>query len=156
VRDHSPPHFHKIYGEHEAFVAIETGEVIEGALPKTAARLVKEWTLARRNQLPENWRRARAGEQPERIRWAMSVPRIRETRARNKFHPAAAQSFGPGSSTMAHAFTAVAEPHTQAEPLSFSRRTTLVSIETCDFDIAPEWLRREVEGAGELSRVAAE
>lgn len=24
------------------------------------------------------------------------------------------------------------------------------------FDIAPEWLRREMEGAGELSRVAAE
>jgi hypothetical protein len=27
VRDHSPPHFHAVYGEHEAFVAIETGEV---------------------------------------------------------------------------------------------------------------------------------
>jgi hypothetical protein len=47
--------------------AIETGEVIEGGLPKTAGRLVKEWTLARRDQLRENWRRARAGEQPERI-----------------------------------------------------------------------------------------
>jgi hypothetical protein len=32
-----------------------------------AARLVKEWTLARQQQLNENWRRARAGEQPERI-----------------------------------------------------------------------------------------
>jgi Domain of unknown function (DUF4160) len=42
VRDHSPPHFHAIYGEHEALVAIETGEVIEGTLPKAAARLVKE------------------------------------------------------------------------------------------------------------------
>jgi hypothetical protein len=52
---------------HEAFIAIETGEVIEGGLPKTAGRLVKEWTLARRDQLRENWRRARAGEQPERI-----------------------------------------------------------------------------------------
>jgi uncharacterized protein DUF4160 len=67
VRDHPPPHFHAIYGEHEAFIAIETGEVIEGGLPKTAGRLVKEWTLARRDQLRENWRRARAGEQPERI-----------------------------------------------------------------------------------------
>jgi len=36
-------------------------------LPKNAARLVKEWTLARRDQLRENWRRAGAGEQPERI-----------------------------------------------------------------------------------------
>jgi hypothetical protein len=37
VRDHPPPHFHAIYGEHEALVAIETGAVIDGALPQTAA-----------------------------------------------------------------------------------------------------------------------
>jgi hypothetical protein len=67
ARDHPPPHFHAIYGEHEAFVSITTGEVIEGELPKTAARLVKEWALARQSQLRENWARARAGEQPERI-----------------------------------------------------------------------------------------
>jgi hypothetical protein len=67
VRDHLPPHFHAIYGEHEAFVAIDTGEVIDGTLPKTAARLVREWTLARQGQLRENWARARAGIQPERI-----------------------------------------------------------------------------------------
>ena len=67
VRDHPPPHFHAVYGEHEAFVVIETGEVIEGTLPRAAARLVREWTLARQGQLRENWRRAQAGEQPERI-----------------------------------------------------------------------------------------
>ncbi|HEX5281741.1 MAG TPA: DUF4160 domain-containing protein [Micropepsaceae bacterium] len=67
VKDHSPPHFHAVYGEYEANVSIETGEVIDGRLPKVAARLVKEWTLARQTQLRENWRRARAGEQPERI-----------------------------------------------------------------------------------------
>ena len=31
------------------------------------ARLVKEWTLARQEKLRENWRRARAGEQPEKM-----------------------------------------------------------------------------------------
>ena len=67
VRDHPPPHVHAIYGEIEANVSIETGEVIDGALPRRAARLVKEWTLARRPQLRENWRRARAGERPEKI-----------------------------------------------------------------------------------------
>ena len=35
-RDHAPAHFHAIYGEHEAFISIETGEVIFGHLPKTA------------------------------------------------------------------------------------------------------------------------
>ena len=67
VRDHPPPHFHAIYGEHEALVAIETGELIEGSLPTNAARLVKQWALARQVQLRENWRRARAGQQPEKI-----------------------------------------------------------------------------------------
>jgi hypothetical protein len=67
VRDHPPPHFHAIYGEHEANVSIETGEVIAGALPKVAASLVKEWAVARRDQLRNNWCRARLGEQPERI-----------------------------------------------------------------------------------------
>jgi hypothetical protein len=67
VRDHPPSHFHAVYGEHEANVSIETGEVIEGSLPKAAARLVKEWALERQQQLRENWRRARAGEQLERI-----------------------------------------------------------------------------------------
>ncbi|WP_022721700.1 DUF4160 domain-containing protein [Rhodopseudomonas sp. B29] len=67
VRDHPPPHFHAIYRESEAFVSIESGEVIEGRLPAAAARLVKEWALARRQQLRDNWSLARAGEQPERI-----------------------------------------------------------------------------------------
>jgi hypothetical protein len=59
VKDHPPPHFQAVYAEYEANVSIETGEVIEGALPRAAARLVKEWTLARQPQLRENWRRAR-------------------------------------------------------------------------------------------------
>jgi hypothetical protein len=67
LRDHPPPHFHAVYAEHEAFVSIETGEAIEGELPPAAARLVKEWTLARQGQLRENWRRARAGEPLEKI-----------------------------------------------------------------------------------------
>jgi len=67
VRDHPPPHFHAIYGEHEANVSIETGEVIEGVMPNAAKRLIKEWTLARQDQLRKNWQRARAGEQPEKI-----------------------------------------------------------------------------------------
>ena len=67
VRDHPPPHFEAIYAEYEANVSIETGEVIECKLPGAAARLVKEWALAHQEELRNNWRRARAGEQPERI-----------------------------------------------------------------------------------------
>jgi len=57
--EHPPPHFSATYSGHEANVSIETGEVIEGYLPRNAARLVKQWTLAHRGELEDNWRRAR-------------------------------------------------------------------------------------------------
>ncbi len=65
--DHPPPHFEAVYGEHEANVAIATSEVIAGRLPATAARLVKQWTLAHRAELQANWEHARAKLPLERI-----------------------------------------------------------------------------------------
>ena len=62
-RDHPPPHFE----EYEANIAIATGEAIEGRLPTTAARLVKQWTLAHQDELRSNWDRARANMPLERI-----------------------------------------------------------------------------------------
>lgn len=41
-RDHPPPHFHARYGEFEATFSIETGNIIEGNMPKRAASLVRE------------------------------------------------------------------------------------------------------------------
>jgi hypothetical protein len=67
LRDHPPPHFHASYGEFEAFVAIENGEIIEGRLPTVARRLVREWALGHRDELLGNWERARAGQPLERI-----------------------------------------------------------------------------------------
>ena len=66
-RDHPPPHFAASYGEHEANVSIETGEVIAGSLPRTAALLVKQWTERHRAELLANWTRARANIMLERI-----------------------------------------------------------------------------------------
>jgi len=65
--DHPPPHFQAVYGEHEANIAIASGEVVEGHLPRTAARLVKQWTLAHQAELQMNWDRARAKVPLERI-----------------------------------------------------------------------------------------
>jgi len=56
--DHVPPHFHVEYQGFEAFVAIETGEIIDGRLPRRAAKLVKEWCLEHQCELTDNWRRA--------------------------------------------------------------------------------------------------
>lgn len=44
--DHPPPHFHAIYGEHEALIAILTSEIIAGSLPRRAQSLVSEWTTS--------------------------------------------------------------------------------------------------------------
>ncbi len=58
--DHAPPHFHVEYQGNEAFVEIRTGEVMSGALPKRAARIVKEWCLERQDELLEDWQLAQS------------------------------------------------------------------------------------------------
>ncbi len=65
--DHNPPHFHARYGRSKVLVRISDGEIIAGDLPPTAQRLVREWALARRTELEENWRRAANHEELERI-----------------------------------------------------------------------------------------
>ncbi len=65
--DHNPPHFHVRYGNARAIVRISDGSIINGALPPTAARLVKDWTLLRQRELEQNWARARAMSALERI-----------------------------------------------------------------------------------------
>ena len=62
-REHPPPHFHAIYAEHEAIVALDTGEIIEGTLPRRAHKLVKDWATDHTGELQDNWELARA-EQP--------------------------------------------------------------------------------------------
>jgi hypothetical protein len=61
-RDHAPPHFHAIYGEHDAEIEIATGNVIQGALPKRAKALVSEWVQMHRDELKLNWDLARAAQ----------------------------------------------------------------------------------------------
>ncbi len=56
--DHNPPHFHAIYGEHEALVRISDGDTIRGNLPRTAARLVEQWRAEHATELERNWLRA--------------------------------------------------------------------------------------------------
>ena len=60
--DHPPPHFHAKYGEHQAQVAIATGEVLNGELPRRALTLVQDWTELRRDELFADWKRAERGE----------------------------------------------------------------------------------------------
>ncbi len=55
--DHPPPHFHAIYGEHEAQYNIATLDVIHGKLPRRAHALVVEWASLHKDELMKNWER---------------------------------------------------------------------------------------------------
>lgn len=43
TKEHNPPHFHAVYGEHNGIFEISTLEMLEGDLPIKAQSLVKEW-----------------------------------------------------------------------------------------------------------------
>jgi uncharacterized protein DUF4160 len=58
--DHPPPHFHAIYGSHEAIIDIVTSEVIAGSLPLGAHSLVSQWASLHREELLQDWELARA------------------------------------------------------------------------------------------------
>lgn len=53
--DHPPPHFHAIYGEHNALISIETLEVLEGDLPNRAEKMVMEWAALYQKDLLQMW-----------------------------------------------------------------------------------------------------
>lgn len=65
--DHPPPHFHASYQGFTAFARIEDGEVMHGALPKKAARIVRQWALDHHEALMANWARGEALEPMELI-----------------------------------------------------------------------------------------
>lgn len=54
--DHSPPHFHAVYGDYEASFSIKTLELIEGKLPARVKGLVVEWATLYQKELMENWK----------------------------------------------------------------------------------------------------
>lgn len=60
--DHGPPHFHARHAEGSAKVRIDTLEVIDSDLGRRQLRFVLAWAELHRDELMENWKRARAGE----------------------------------------------------------------------------------------------
>jgi hypothetical protein len=57
-QDHPPPHFHVSYQNFRAVVEIETGR-IKGRLPSGVRRDILAWTERHRQELLDNWERAR-------------------------------------------------------------------------------------------------
>jgi uncharacterized protein DUF4160 len=65
--DHAPPHFHARDGGDAAKIEIASGEVIAGALPGRALRLLREWIELHRGEGDANWHRAVRHERPQAI-----------------------------------------------------------------------------------------
>jgi hypothetical protein len=60
--DHGFPHFHALHADGEAKVRIDNLEVIDSSLGRRQLGLVLTWAEIHRDELRENWRRARARE----------------------------------------------------------------------------------------------
>ncbi|HEU4462012.1 MAG TPA: DUF4160 domain-containing protein, partial [Solirubrobacterales bacterium] len=60
-------HFHALYSEHEASIAIESLEVLRGDLPPRVLRLVEQWVSLHRRELLKNWDLAEQGKGLESI-----------------------------------------------------------------------------------------
>ena len=66
-KKHHRPHIHSQYGEHAAVIAIDTGEVLEGDLPRTKMKLVQAWIEIHKDELMADWQLAVEGLQPFKI-----------------------------------------------------------------------------------------
>lgn len=60
--DHNPPHFHASYGEYEALIGIQSLDVFAGELPPRARAMAIEWATLHRQELLDDWERARSHE----------------------------------------------------------------------------------------------
>jgi len=49
--EHNPPHFHAVYGNKDAAIAIDSLKVLEGNLPPRILGLVVEWASEHRKEL---------------------------------------------------------------------------------------------------------
>lgn len=61
AKEHAPPHFHAIYGDHEGVFSISSGKLLEGTFPKKQERLVTAWANIYKKELLDNWKSLTSG-----------------------------------------------------------------------------------------------
>ncbi len=54
--DHNPPHFKAKYGEFEANIRIQNGNILNGDLPISKLKLLGAWAEIHKNELMEMWK----------------------------------------------------------------------------------------------------
>jgi hypothetical protein len=66
-KHHHLPHIHAKYGEFEASISLEDGEILAGELPRKQLRLVQAWIELHHDELAADWELVVSGEQPYKI-----------------------------------------------------------------------------------------
>lgn len=54
-KNHTISHVHARYGEYNISIAIETGEVLAGNLPKQQSKLAQQWVASNQDKLKSDW-----------------------------------------------------------------------------------------------------
>ena len=65
--DHNPPHFHAEYGECAALIDILNLSLFAGWLPPRVLGLVVEWATLHRQELLDDWEKAKAQQELQKI-----------------------------------------------------------------------------------------
>jgi hypothetical protein len=63
IKRHHLPHIHVEYGEFEAVLSINSGEILEGNLPNRQNKLVQAWIEIHRDELLKDWELAVKGKE---------------------------------------------------------------------------------------------
>ena len=62
TREHHMPHIHAMYAGDEAVFSIDSGDVLDGSLPRRQTRMVLAWIEIHRDELMADWSLAVKGE----------------------------------------------------------------------------------------------
>ena len=54
-QNHSLPHIHARYNQHEVSISILTGEVLAGNIPQKNLKLAQKWIISHREKLLRDW-----------------------------------------------------------------------------------------------------
>jgi hypothetical protein len=58
--DHPPPHFHVLFAEYRAVIALQTLKLSRGELPKAKLKAILKWARPRRDKLLAAWNMTQA------------------------------------------------------------------------------------------------
>jgi hypothetical protein len=161
--DHNPPHFHARYGRARAIIRISDGEVISGDLPPTAVRLLREWAVARREQLEQNWECGRTHKPMERDPMtATDYPMVDVVRLKPLDGRKLWLRFSDGCEGVRDLSDLISQGGPMVEPLEQPEYFNRVFIEMGaptwpnGFDLDPIQLYMELRDAEALAHAAAE